>query len=51
MRSVIAIASAILFTAAVTGSALAATASSVHHSAQIQFDGKKGGGGGKIKKQ
>ena len=40
MRSVAAIATAILFTAAVTGSALAASTSSIQHHGQIQIDKK-----------
>jgi hypothetical protein len=50
MRSVIAAATAVLFTVAVTGSALAASASSIHHHGLVQVDKKGGNKGGKTKK-
>ncbi len=45
MRSIVAIATALIFTAAVSGAAVAATASAIHQHGQIHFDSGKGHGG------
>lgn len=46
MRSVVAIMTALLFTAAVSSAAVAASSSAIHQHGQIQVD-KKGGKNGK----